>query len=70
MQCSHTRDISGCRQYFTVESMKDLRSSSHISARTTDGNYFKNFFQSLQKQRQDEKGQKYIKTLVRLHANA
>ena len=36
--------------------MKDSLSQSHISARRTDGSYLKNFYQSVQKRRQEGRG--------------
>ena len=36
--------------------MKDSLSQSHISTRRTDGSYLKNFYQSVQKRRQEGRG--------------
>ena len=56
MAChAHTYKISGQRHNnLSVCPMKDSRSWSHMSTKTTNGTYLKNFCQSFQKQRWEE----------------
>ena len=63
MPYSHTHKISGTRHNdLPVSSMKDSRSWSHMSTRTAEGTYLKNFCRSVQKQRLEEKINKELMT--------
>ena len=69
-----THKISGCRQHILlVCPLKVSQSWSHMSTRTTNGNYLKDFCQSVEKQQREGKNEEEniaaIAKLFALHAS-